>query len=250
LVNVRISESKDCALNNRTNAEGAARSKTWKRIWDNKYRAAEGPVHKLDGFDLLTEAEWRRLVERFCRIMAPISGSDILEVGCGAGAFLGNIEGAKSLSGIDYSSSAVELAKANLPGEFVRAEAAAIPFPAKSFDIVFSFGVFFYFDSTAYAKRVLREMVRVARPGGRIFIFDINDARKKAIYEKVRAAERREAVKKTAQKTSHLFFTKKFFRDAARTLNLKVRIADETGLGVSFHTGAQYRFLVEYTLPG
>ncbi len=92
-------------------------------------------------------------------------------------------------------------------------------------------------------------MVRVTRPGGRIFIFDINDARKKAIYEKVRSTEERESVKKTAQKTSHLFFTKKFFRDAARTLNLKVRIADEAGLGVSFHTGAQYRFLVEYALP-
>ncbi len=227
-----------------------ARSETWKRIWENKYRTAEGPVHKLDGFDLLTAAEWRRLAERFCRIMAPVSSFDILEVGCGAGAFLGNIKGAKSLSGIDYSGSAIELAKLNLPGDFMCAEATAIPFPAKSFDIVFSFGVFFYFNSTEYAERVLREMVRVARPDGRIFIFDINDARKKAIYERVRSVEKRESVKKTDQKTSHLFFTKKFFRDAAKTLNVKVRIADEAGLGVSFHTGAQYRFLVEYALPG
>ncbi len=123
----------------------ATRSETWKRIWENKYQAAEGPVHKLDGFDLLTEAEWRGLVERFCKIMTPISGSDVLEVGCGAGAFLGNIKGARSLSGIDYSSSAVALAKANLPGHFVHAEAAAIPFPAKSFDIIFSFGVLLLF---------------------------------------------------------------------------------------------------------
>lgn len=214
-----------------------------------KYRAADGPVHKLDGFDLLTAAQWSRLVARFCRIMAPIAGKDILEVGCGAGAFIGKINRAKSLSGIDYSRSAVALAKTNASGNFVRAEAAAIPFPARSFDIVFSFGVFFYFDSTRYAERVLREMVRVARPGGRIFIFDINDARKKSRYKRVRAGEARESVKKTAQKTSHLFYTRTFFRDVARKLNVKVQIADESSLGIAFHSGAQYRFLVEYTLP-
>ncbi len=244
-----VKQAKIASLNSRSSAQDDTRSATWKRIWENKYRVADGPVHKLDGFDLLTAAQWRRLVARFCRIMAPIAKSDILEVGCGAGAFLGRIKGAKSLSGIDYSSSAVELAKTNLPGNFVCCEAAAIPFPAKSFDIVFSFGVFFYFDSTKYAERVLREMIRVARPGGRVFIFDINDARKKTIYEKVRSAEARESVKKTAQKTSHLFYTKKFFRDVAMSMNVKVRIVDEVDLGISFHSGAQYRFLVEYTLP-
>ena len=242
-------QAKTVSLKNASNARDRKRSATWQRIWESKYRAAEGPIHKLDGFDLLTAAEWKLLVGRFCKIMAPVAGRDILEVGCGAGAFLGNIRRAKSLSGIDYSSGAVMLARKNLPGKFVCSEAAAIPFPAKSFDIVFSFGVFFYFDSTNYAERVLREMVRVARPGGRIFVFDINDARKKRLYNRVRSAERREAVKTTAQKTSHLFYTKKFFRDVAKKLNLKLQIVDEADLDVAFHSGAQYRFLVEYAVP-
>jgi hypothetical protein len=76
----------------------------------------------------------------------------------------------------------------------------------------------------------------------RIFIFDINDARKKTTYKNVRAAEERELVKKTMQKTSHLFYTKTFFRDAAKTLKVKTRIVDEADLGVSFHCARNISF--------
>ena len=89
-------------------------------------------------------------------------------------------------------------------------------------------------------------MFRVARSGSRIFIFDINDAAKVETYHRVRGAgsSTRELVKKTDFKTTHLFFTKQWFRDLGEDFGAKVTIWDEADLAVSFHSGSEYRFAV------
>ena len=232
-------------------AHSTQRSATWRRIWENKYDGATGPVHKLDGFDLLTEEQWTGLVSRFCDYMGSTNGMDILEVGCGAGAFLQNIPAPRSLAGLDYSQKAVDLIRRNLSGRFFCAEANNIPFPDASFDIVFSFGVFFYFENLAYAEAVLREMCRVARPGARIFILDVNDEEKIDIYHRVREVEvARAQVKKTDADTTHLFFGKDWFQAVGSALGAKVSIVDETELGIEFYSGCEYRFAVRFDVPG
>jgi len=227
------------------------RSATWQRIWENKYDGATGPVHKLDGFDLLTAEQWSALVSRFCGYMGPSKGMDVLEVGCGAGAFLQHIPEPRSLSGLDYSQNAIDFISKNLHGQFFCSEARNIPFPDKSFDIVFSFGVFFYFENLAYAEAVLREMFRVARPGGRIFILDVNDEEKIDTYHRVRGTEGTRAhVKKTDADTTHLFFRKDWFQAVGKTLGATISILDETELNIAFHSGAEYRFAVRLDVPG
>jgi ubiquinone/menaquinone biosynthesis C-methylase UbiE len=75
---------------------------------------------------------------------------------------LQHIPAPRSLAGLDYSQKAIDFISKNLAGQFFCSEAKNIPFPDTSFDIVFSFDVFFYFENLAYAEAVLREMFRVA----------------------------------------------------------------------------------------
>jgi ubiquinone/menaquinone biosynthesis C-methylase UbiE len=231
--------------------DSTQRSATWRRIWEIKYDGASGPVHKLDGFDLLTAEQWSALVSRFCDYMGSTKGMDILEVGCGAGAFLQHIPAPRSLAGLDYSQNAIDFISKNLAGQFFCSEAKNIPFPDTSFDIVFSFGVFFYFENLAYAEAVLGEMFRVARPGARIFILDVNDEEKIDTYHRVRGPEgTRAQVKKTDADTTHLFFRKDWFQAVGRASGAKVSIVDETELGIEFHSGCEYRFAVRFDVPG
>jgi SAM-dependent methyltransferase len=96
-------------------------------------------------------------------------GRRVLEVGCGAGVDLARFaKGGASVVGIDLSSSAIDLARANfkqqgLNGDFRVADGEALPFEDNSFDLVFAHGVVQY---TADPKRLVEECRRVLKPGG------------------------------------------------------------------------------------
>lgn len=99
----------------------------------------------------------------------------VLEVGCGTGRFseyLGR-QGI-SITATDPSPDMLELTRhkcAMLENVEVRkAEGANLPFPEASFDFVFAIRVLNQTESVDYAVRVIREMIRVARPGGKILI--------------------------------------------------------------------------------
>jgi SAM-dependent methyltransferase len=96
-------------------------------------------------------------------------GRRVLEVGCGAGVDLARFaRGGASVVGVDLSSSAIDLARANfeqqsLTGDFRVADGEALPFEDNSFDLVFAHGVVQY---TANPKRLVEECRRVLKPGG------------------------------------------------------------------------------------
>jgi SAM-dependent methyltransferase len=96
-------------------------------------------------------------------------GRRVLEVGCGAGVDLARFaKGGASVVGVDLSSSAIDLARANfeqqsLAGDFRVADGEALPFEDNSFDLVFAHGVVQY---TADPKRLVDECRRVLKPGG------------------------------------------------------------------------------------
>ncbi|MGA1823450.1 MAG: class I SAM-dependent methyltransferase [bacterium] len=222
------------------------RSSTWKKIWDKKFEFSQDKaLHVLDGFDSLSQNQWARLVKKFLDLIEIMPDGEVLEVGCGTGAFIEHIGQCKSLSGVDYSENAIEQVKVKLRGDFRVAEAAVLPFHDKTFDVVICFSVFFYFDSLNYATRVLKEMCRVLKPNGIIFIGDVNDATKEGLYNRIRENEGRDdrKVVKNALVTQ-LFYDKQFFVDFASENNLEITIVDEERMEIPYYSCALYRFSV------
>jgi SAM-dependent methyltransferase len=96
-------------------------------------------------------------------------GRRILDVGCGAGAALGPAARTASTAvGIELSPGMAARAREAVPGaEVIVGDAAELPFPDASFDVVISaFTIFFMPDPTA----ALRESARVLAPGGRMLL--------------------------------------------------------------------------------
>jgi SAM-dependent methyltransferase len=104
-------------------------------------------------------------------------GDRLLEIGCGAGAFLFPFaEAGVQVAGVDRSRSLLAAAREALPsGAFVVAVADGFPLVPR-YDAVVSCGVFLYFPDLAYAMRVIRRMAAVA--SAHVAILDVPDARR------------------------------------------------------------------------
>ncbi|MFI5001203.1 MAG: class I SAM-dependent methyltransferase [Reyranellales bacterium] len=118
---------------------------------------------------------YRAMFRTLIDLMAPAPGEAILDVGCGAGSLdrllAQRLGSANAITAIDTMpfllGEAALLAKAEgLEGliRFAPGNAESLPFADESFDCIFSVTVLEECD----ADRALREMVRVARPGGRV----------------------------------------------------------------------------------
>jgi ubiquinone/menaquinone biosynthesis C-methylase UbiE len=119
------------------------------------------------------QAMFRTLID----LMDPQPGDTILDVGCGSGALdrllARRLGAANAVTALDANPFWLREAEA-LAGEeglagaisFKQGNAEALPFADASFDCVFSVTVIEECD----ADRAIAEMVRVARPGGRVAI--------------------------------------------------------------------------------
>jgi SAM-dependent methyltransferase len=96
-------------------------------------------------------------------------GSAVLDIGCGAGAFLRLVaERGGVPHGIDASESLIALAGSRLPDADLRVgEMEDLPWGDDSFDLVTGFNSFFFADDMVAA---LREAGRVAKPGAPVVI--------------------------------------------------------------------------------
>ncbi len=96
-------------------------------------------------------------------------GERVLDVGCGAGAFLRLVAGRGAVPyGIDASEALVELARARLPDADLRVgEMEDLPYDDDGFDLVTGFNSFFFANDMVAA---LREAGRVAKPGAQVVI--------------------------------------------------------------------------------
>ena len=121
-------------------------------------------------------------------------GERVLDVGCGPGSLdrwlAHRTGGANPIVGVDVSTfllrEAAALVKSEgLEGvvEFREASGEMLPFPDDSFDVSMSFTVIQFVD----ADRMLGEMIRVTRPGGRIAVLARGDDRPNIINAPLRA---------------------------------------------------------------
>ncbi len=116
------------------------------------------------------------LLERLRRRVGPAAlHGRVLNVGCGTGGF--NVAAARagaSAVGVDDDDEAIGICRLKARkagGAFVRAHAEALPFADGVFDLVHCFSVI---EHVASVEATVAEMVRVARPGGAVYVHTPN----------------------------------------------------------------------------
>ncbi len=116
--------------------------------------------------------------------LVPPGPGVLLDVGCGGGLLAPHVRGYRHV-GVDQSASALAVA-ARHGVEVVQADAAALPFPDASFDVVVAGEVL---EHVADLEGTVREALRVLRPGG-TFVCDTVNATLWARISLVWVAER------------------------------------------------------------
>jgi ubiquinone/menaquinone biosynthesis C-methylase UbiE len=116
---------------------------------------------------------WYRLVLQH---LEPLHGKKILEIACGRGGFAAILSSrGATVIGADFSATALRIAqqKARHSGSqdsritFLQADAQTLPFVNCTFDVVISCETIEHLTDPASA---LREMARVCRPGGTLYL--------------------------------------------------------------------------------
>ena len=116
----------------------------------------------------------RETVRMTLQALGPQAGDRILDVGCGTGLVLRQVQGEvdrASLHGSDLSPAMLQVAGERLEGRvrLLQARAEVLPYADESFDAVISSSVLHYVPEPEAA---LGEVRRVLRPGGRLVLTD------------------------------------------------------------------------------
>lgn len=131
------------------------------------------PVTEVPGAPATAE-QLERLAQRYQFVAGYCAGKRVLEVACGAGIGLNALAGvAGRLVGGDYTLHLLRLAQASYVGRIplVRMDAAALPFPAHSFEAVALLEAIYYLPS---AEHFARETARVLTDDGLLLIATVN----------------------------------------------------------------------------
>jgi cytosine/adenosine deaminase-related metal-dependent hydrolase/ubiquinone/menaquinone biosynthesis C-methylase UbiE len=134
------------------------------------------------GFDLWAEVYDEQanpltaLEERvLSRVLPPLRGRDVLDVGCGTGRWLKRIAMSepRSLTGVDASAAMLERARAKLGDKatFHHGDCTQLQVDATSCDVLFCSFVLSY---VADLKGFARECSRIMRPGAIVFLSDMH----------------------------------------------------------------------------
>jgi SAM-dependent methyltransferase len=113
----------------------------------------------------LNEPLWTEVFDRVLDAAGVKSGSQYLDIGCGAGGALlrAKARGAQ-VSGLDASANLVAIARRRLPGARIeQGEMEELPFAGESFDSIFAINAVQFASRPAHA---LREAFRVTSKGG------------------------------------------------------------------------------------
>ncbi len=176
----------------------------WKKIFNAMYLKTDGDVVN---DNKITKEE----VSQFIDVLHLNPEQKILDLCCGQGRHTLELarQGFKNICGLDQSTYLIRLArstaqKEKLPVQFKEGDARKLPYPNDSFDFVMILGNSFgYFQSVQDDLKVLKEVVRVLKPYGKIFL-DVTDG---------------DFVKSTFQPRSWEWIDKKFFVCRERQLS-------------------------------
>ena len=212
-----------------------SRNQAWREIWEAKGRRSSGELHTIDGYDLLSAAEWEKMIATLAAPFALRPGMRVTELGCGAGAFLSalrKLDPGLQLTGLDYAASLIEIARTRLAGNFLVGDIRECPaVGTASADLTCSFGVLLYLDSEADVRRALGEIDRVTKPGGQIYVGEVSDLAKREAALEQRKSTHAAHDRVSPKVIDHLYLPKELFRAEARRLGwTNVRIVDHADL--------------------
>jgi ubiquinone/menaquinone biosynthesis C-methylase UbiE len=124
--------------------------------------------------------QWRELRQRTADLAQLQSGETVLDVGCGTGTLAlevaRRVGRAGRVAGVDPGTEQIARARAkaarrNAPIEFQIGVIERLPFPDRSFDVVFSTLMMHHLPAPL-KRQGLAEIARVLKPGGRLVIAD------------------------------------------------------------------------------
>ncbi len=141
--------------------------KTWEEYFDRK-GSEIGDREAANSY--ISRRNFRFVRKHLLRLTGEVSGQTILDVGCGTGHFSQSLAGANFLVGVDISLEMAGLA-AGKGLAVVKSSAKRLPFAGRSFDLVIANNVVQSFKDS---RPLCFELVRVAKPGGRIILSSTN----------------------------------------------------------------------------
>jgi 2-polyprenyl-3-methyl-5-hydroxy-6-metoxy-1,4-benzoquinol methylase len=114
----------------------------------------------------------KKYIDFLCDLIKGIGAQRILDIGCGFGFFLKGLDYLDYCTyGIDISKKAIEESQKRSRAGLAQANATAIPFKTSSFDAV---TIFDLIEHVKDYEAGLREIHRVLKPGGYIFLITLN----------------------------------------------------------------------------
>jgi len=228
----------------------------WERVWakrslDPSKGTLLAQLMAADGLDTgygnVSEESWRAFVRRTAADLALTPGDTVFEVGCGAGAFLYELDALGcAVGGLDRSAALVDAARRAIPrGRFEVGDAASLD-ATEPADAVVSWGVFLYFPSLPYAARVIEQMAAKARRI--VALFDLPDA---ALREDALAFRRgslgEAAYNERYRGLDHLYFDRDWTAHALERCGLRdVRIERSQ---IDGYANAAFRFNIVGVKP-
>lgn len=125
--------------------------------------------------------------ENYMGLLEVKPGDSVLETSVGTGLNFKYLPHGVKLSGLDLSPEMLTNCQNNMrrwqmDADLYLGNAESLPFADSSFDVVFTCGGFNFFSDRAKA---IGEMIRVAKPGGRLMIEDETEEYVKSTYENI-----------------------------------------------------------------
>jgi len=110
------------------------------------------------------------------KMLPKLKGLKVLDVGCGTGRWTSRLAATgANVIGVDKSSAMLKFAKKRVgKAKFLLMDSRKLKFQPNSFNFVFQSLMLSHMPDW---KKAVKEMIRVCKPGGLIFISDINGAR-------------------------------------------------------------------------
>jgi amino acid adenylation domain-containing protein len=241
----------------------------WRELYDDVYRIKDRVADP--GFDTrgwnssdtgaaIPEREMREWVERTVERLRQRPLRRVLEIGCGTGLILFRLAAhCESYCGIDFSTAALRAVREHCERlslghvRLICARADELStLVGQTFDTVVLNSVVQYFPSVEYLVDLLRGVLRLVEPGGRIFVGDVRnrdllDAFHTAVElsraeSQMSVADLRARVRRQIEQEAELVLSPSFFPAVAKELGRITHVQLELKRGQHWNEMTRFRY--------